>query len=101
METTIQSADWSSMREHLPFFALLLFSIPPVSFLVIRVALAASAASKQKLTKQWYISRDEEEARKSFYFDPDGDDHHSIFDARPHMTAQPFKEHAVKSAGRK
>jgi hypothetical protein len=67
METTIQGADWSALREHLPLFALLLFSLPPVSFLLIKVLLAANSASKQKVTKQWHISREQDEAGKSFY----------------------------------
>ena len=96
MDTTIQNTDWSALREHLPLFALLLFSLPPVSFLVIKVLLAANSSAKQKVTKQWYISREEEQAAKSFYFDPDAGDHHSIFDAKPHMAA-----HKVRSAGRK
>ncbi|HET6168879.1 MAG TPA: hypothetical protein VFE01_01810 [Terracidiphilus sp.] len=73
METTIQGIDWSGLREHLSFFALLLLSLPPVSFVVIKVALAANSASKQKVTKQWFISREEEEAAKAFYFDADAE----------------------------
>jgi hypothetical protein len=101
MESTIQNTDWSALRQHLPLFALLLFSLPPVSFVLIKVVLAANSAAKQKVTKQWYISREEEQAAKSYYFDPDAEHHDSIFDARPRMAAQPFKGHAVKSAGRK
>ncbi len=101
METTIQGAGWSALREHLPFFALLLFSLPPVSFLVIKVLLATNSASKQKVTKQWHISRELDEAGKSFYFDPDADHHNSIFDARPPVASQAFRPHAVKSALRK
>lgn len=101
METAIQNTDWSALRQHLPLFALLLFSLPPVSFVLIKVVLAANSAAKQKVTKHWYISREEEEAAKSFYFDPDAEHHDSIFDARPNMAAQPIKGHAVKTAERR
>jgi hypothetical protein len=101
METTIHSIDWSGLREHLPVFALLLFSLPPVSFVVIKLALAANSASKQKITKQWFISREEDEAAKAFYFDADAEDRNSIFDASPHAHAQPCRVHAVRNAGRR
>ncbi len=101
METTIQGAGWSALREHLPLFALLLFSLPPVSFLLIKVVLATSSASKQKVTKQWYLSREEDDAGKSFYFDPDAEDHNSIFDTRPRFGSQACCAHAVKNARHK
>ncbi len=101
METAIQNIDWSALRQHLPLFALLLFSLPPARFFLIKVVLATNSAAKQKVTRQWYISREEEQAAKSYYFDPDAEHHDSIFDARPHMGAQPCREPVVKSAGRK
>ncbi|HLY42052.1 MAG TPA: hypothetical protein VKR52_12640 [Terracidiphilus sp.] len=54
MNTAMQSADWSVVREHLPYFAALLFSLPPISFVLIKFALAAKSASKQ--TKQWQVA---------------------------------------------
>ena len=101
METTIQGADWSALREHLPLFALLLFSPPPVSFLIIKVLLAANSASKQKVTKQWHISCEQDEAGKSFYFDPDAEHHNSIFDTKPQLASQACRANAVKNARHK
>jgi hypothetical protein len=101
METTIQGVDWSALREHLPFFALLLFSLPPLSFVMIKVVLASNSASKQKVTKQWFISRQEEEAAKAFYFDASAEEQNAIIDARRHALAQPSRVHAVRNAGRR
>lgn len=60
MDTPFQGAAWSALHTHLPFFAALLFSLPPVSFVLIKVGLAARSASKQKVTKQWHVTRDQD-----------------------------------------
>lgn len=74
MSTPIQVADLAALRTHLPLFAVLLFSLPPVSFLTIKVLLLTTSASKHKVTKQWYVTRDEDDGGRAFYHDPDAEE---------------------------
>lgn len=65
MNTPMQGADWSVLRDHLPFYASLLFSLPPVSFVLIKVVLAARSAAKQKGPKQWCVEPNRDEAQNA------------------------------------
>lgn len=65
MDTPFQGAAWSVLHEHLPYYAALLFSVPPVSFVLIKVGLAARSSSKQKVTKQWHVTRDQDQGLKT------------------------------------
>jgi len=71
MDTPFQGAAWSVLHDHLPYYAGLLFSIPPVSFVLIKVALAARSASKHKATKQWYVTRDQDQELNPLSATPD------------------------------
>lgn len=66
MNTPMQGADWSVMHQHLPYFAAMLFSLPPISFVLIKVGLATRSASKQKATKQWHVEPSCDEAENAF-----------------------------------
>ncbi|MFZ0744316.1 MAG: hypothetical protein WAM85_07905 [Terracidiphilus sp.] len=91
----------SALREHLPYFGLLLLAVPPVSFLVIKVLLATRTSSKQKIAKQWQVSPDLDENGRPFYFDPDADNLNVAVKAAQWAGSQPFRAGAVKRAGQK
>ena len=73
MDLPLQSVDLSVLHEHLPMFAFLLFSLPPIAFLAIKVWLTAKESAQERARKQWCVSRDVDESGRPYYFDPDAE----------------------------
>lgn len=50
-------ANFSMMREHLLLFAMLLFALPLISFVTIKLWIAARASKSQRTT-DWFVADD-------------------------------------------
>jgi hypothetical protein len=60
-------ANFSMVREHLQLFATLLFALPLISFLSVRIWLAARASKVQRTTN-WFVPTDlESDAARMHY----------------------------------
>lgn len=60
-------ANFAMVREHLQIFATLLFALPFISFISIRLWIAARASKTQRTT-QWFVPEDlESEAARLHY----------------------------------
>ena len=57
MDIATIGANFSMVREHLTLFALLLFALPVISFLAIKLW-SAARASKVQRTTNWFVPTD-------------------------------------------
>jgi len=98
MNTSIQSADLTFFRAHLPMYCFLLFALPPLSLLVIKFLLSAKSAKHEKAAKEWHVSPEIDANGDPFFFDPDADNFDSREPVIYKIGSQIMTGCAVKSA---
>jgi hypothetical protein len=73
MGTQILGGNWSGLLDHLSLICFLVFVVPTVVIVALRLWIATQSVPRLRAQRQWAVLPAQDEQGRSIYYDPDQD----------------------------